>query len=123
MSEAADAPPTRDDVERLCERLAEHIEANTGKRPAITKGWRDAARLLIDRDGRTEDEAARLIDWCQRDEFWHANILSMPKFREKYDQLALKAKPTLRAVPSNPLPHQRHRGREGRLGPRTAAPD
>jgi hypothetical protein len=81
----------RPDVTRLCARLASHIAANGSKRPAITKRWRDAARLMLDRDGRTEQQIASAIDWCQADEFWRANILSMPKLREKYDQLRLQA--------------------------------
>ena len=94
MSEAADATPDapkRLDVERLCNRLADRIEANGSKRPEINKGWRDAARLMLDRDKRTEDQVARCIDWCQSDEFWRGNVLSMPKLREKYDQMRLQA--------------------------------
>lgn len=93
-SPVADAPaeaPSRADVDRICTHLADRIEANGSKRPTITKGWRDAARLMLDRDGRTEAEVAGAIDWCQRDEFWRSNILSMPKLREKYDQLRLQA--------------------------------
>ena len=112
----------REDVDRSCERLAEHIEANGGKRPAITKGWRDAARLLIDRDGRTEDEAARLIDWCQRDESGTRTCVDAEVPREVRPARTQGQAHTPRR-PSDPLPHQRHRGREGRLGPRTAAPD
>jgi hypothetical protein len=33
----------------------------------------------------------RAIDWCQDDEFWRSNVLSMPKLREKYEQLRLQA--------------------------------
>lgn len=95
-SENADAFPdqknNRDDIQRICNHLADRIEANGSKRPKITKTWQDAARLLIDRDGRTEEQIHRCIDWCQDDEFWRTNILSMPKLREKYDQLRLKAK-------------------------------
>lgn len=92
-SEVASAPPEtlRDDVERLCTFLADRIEGNGSKRPTITKRWRDAARLLLDRDGRTEDQVRRAIDWCQTDEFWRTNILSMPKLREQYDRLRLAA--------------------------------
>jgi hypothetical protein len=93
-SPTADAVPDqaiRDDVERLCERLADHVETNTGRRPTITKGWRDSARLLIDRDKRTEGQVRWIIDWCQADEFWRSNILSMPKLREKFDQLVVKS--------------------------------
>lgn len=46
---------------------------------------------MIDRDGHSTEQIEWLIRWSQRDEFWRANILSMPKFREKFDQLRLKA--------------------------------
>jgi hypothetical protein len=81
----------REDVTRLCIHLANRIEANGAKRPTIGKGWHDAARLMLDNDGRTEQEIHGAIDWCQTDEFWRANVLSMPKLREKYDQLRMQA--------------------------------
>ncbi len=79
----------RPDAEALCRHLAQRIEENGSRRPTITARWRDAARLLIDRDKRDPQQAHQVIDWCQADEFWRSNILSMPKFREKYDQLRL----------------------------------
>ena len=82
---------SRPDVERLCVHLADRIEANGSKRPPIGKKWRDAARLMIDRDHRTEQQVMAAIDWCQENEFWRSNILSMPKLREKYEQLRLQA--------------------------------
>lgn len=87
MSEAA----PRDDVERLCEHLADWVEKNGSKRPTIGKRWHDAARLMLDRDGRTEEQVRNAIDWCQQDDFWKPNVMSMPKLREKYDQLRLAA--------------------------------
>ena len=84
------AAPPREDVEALCTLLADLIEANGSKRPAITKRWRDAARLMLDSDGRALAEAERVIRWSQADGFWKTNILSMPKLREKYDQLRLR---------------------------------
>jgi hypothetical protein len=81
----------RDDVERLCARLADKIEANGSKRPTITQGWRDSCRLLLDKDKRTEAQVTKAIDWSTNDSFWRVNILSMPKLREKYDQLRLAA--------------------------------
>lgn len=80
-----------DDVTRLCEHLADRVEGNGSKRPTITERWRDAARLMLDTDGRTEDQVHRAIEWCQGNEFWRANVLSMPTLREKYDQLRLQA--------------------------------
>ncbi len=89
---SATADPPRADVERLCNRLADRIEANGSKRPAITAKWRTTARLMLDADGRTEERINAAIDWCQADSFWCSNILSMPKLREKYEQLRLAAK-------------------------------
>lgn len=81
----------RPDVDRLCDHLATRIEANGSKRPPITKGWRDAARLMLDRDGRSEQEVHGAIDWCQADDFWRSNVMSLPKLREKFDTLRLQA--------------------------------
>lgn len=84
--------PPRDDIESICNHLATRIHENGAKRPTIGKTWLTEARLLIDRDGRDFQEIHQTIDWCQADSFWKTNILSMPKFREKYDQLLLKSK-------------------------------
>ena len=46
---------------------------------------------MIDTDKRTVDQIMRCIDWCQADEFWRSNILSMPKLRKQFDQLRLSA--------------------------------
>lgn len=84
-------PHERDDATRICNHLADRIERNGAKRPTVGKPWHDAARLMLDRDGRTEAEVHAAIDWCQDDEFWRSNVLSMPKLREKYDVLRLQA--------------------------------
>lgn len=81
----------REDVDRLCAHLADRIQENGSNRPTVGKTWHTAARLLLDVDGRSEAEAHQAIDWCQADEFWRGNILSMPKLRQKYDQLKLQA--------------------------------
>jgi hypothetical protein len=81
----------RADVERICLRLAMRMVENGCKRPAITNRWRESARLMLDRDGRTEEQINTAIDWCQRDEFWRGNILSIPKLRAQYEKLRLAA--------------------------------
>lgn len=81
----------RQDVEDICRHLADRVEANGSLRPVITRGWRDSARLLLDRDGRTVEQVLRAIDWCQDDDFWRTVVLSMPKLRKRYDQLRLAA--------------------------------
>jgi hypothetical protein len=85
--------PKRDDVTGLCDLLAGLMLRNDPRaRIAPTsKRWRDAARLLLDVDGRTVDEAERVIRFSQTDDFWRANILSMVKLREKFPQLWMKA--------------------------------
>jgi hypothetical protein len=90
VGNAADAAPSREDVEELCNHLHRRVIEN-GSRVNITGKWRDAARLLLDRDERAPAEIHALIDWCQDSEFWRANVQSMPKFREKYDSLRLQA--------------------------------
>lgn len=87
----SDPEPVRDDVGRICLHLADRIERNGSKRPLLKKTWFDAARLMLDRDGRSEADVHAAIDWCQDSEFWRGNILSLPKLREKYDQLRLQA--------------------------------
>lgn len=88
---SSDAALDRPEVDRLCEHLADRIAANGSKRPKITKKWRDAVRLMLDRDGRTAQEVQGAIDWSQRDEFWRGVVLSAPKLREKFDQMRLAA--------------------------------
>lgn len=106
---------SRPDVERLCGHLADRIEANGSKRPNVTKRWRDAARLMLDNDGRTEQQVMAAINWSQGHEFWRANILSMPKLREKYDQLRLQAaQPKANGRPSTTNDRVRQAAEAGR---------
>lgn len=81
----------REDVDHLCDVLADLIAANGCNRPKITKAWRDECRRMLDIDGRDPVKAENLMRWCQADPFWRSNVLSMPKFREKYEALKLKA--------------------------------
>ena len=96
------ADAIREDVEALCEHLASRIEGNGSKQPTVGKLWRDQARLLLDLDKRTPEEAHRLIDWCQDDAFWMANIQSMAKFRQKFDQLRLQSQRAAGAATPEP---------------------
>ncbi len=98
-SDSAEPPETRreigvirEDTEKLCQHLQTRIIELGSKEPRITKAWRDQARLLLDSDKRTEEEAHQLIDWALADgSFWQPHIQSMKKFREKYDTMRLQA--------------------------------
>jgi hypothetical protein len=81
----------RPEVQRLVDLLADLVAANCdGKRPSVGKAWYTDARLLLDKDGRDFDEIERVMRWATSDSFWRSNILSMPKFREKFDALKLR---------------------------------
>lgn len=89
-SEIADAI-SRPDVEKLLNQLEARVIANEFKPPVRTKKNRDAARLLLDRDGYTPEQVAWIIDWATNDEFWRPNIRSMSKLRDKFEQLKAQA--------------------------------
>ncbi|MFE7462354.1 hypothetical protein ACWFMI_24790 [Nocardiopsis terrae] len=91
--EDKDPEPVREDVERVCAHLRQCVieSGMPAHRVNITKRWRDAARLLMDRDGVAEDQVIRAIDWVQSNEFWRPNIRSMPKLREKFFTLRDRA--------------------------------
>ena len=57
---------------------------------AAFQGWADSARMMLERDGRDKHRIKNVIDFCQSDPFWRRNILSVPKLREKFDQLELQ---------------------------------
>lgn len=90
-SDVAVAPQTRPDVMEVLDYLDDAVAANGSKLPSRNKSNRDAARLLLDRDGRSVDQVKAAIDYATGDEFWRANILSMSKLRAKYDTLRLQA--------------------------------
>ena len=71
--------------------MANSVHQRTGRRPNITRAWRTAARLMLDRDQRTEADIIAAINWSANDDFWRANILSLPALRRQYDRLSLQA--------------------------------
>ncbi len=79
---------------KLADKLKSLILINnpTGKVPKNLKRWADDIDRMIRLDKRTEAEIEAIITFSQQDSFWHANILSGQKLREKYDQLYLKMK-------------------------------
>jgi hypothetical protein len=77
-------------VERVISSFSDMLKANDIKhKPGQT--WRTAARLLIDRDGYTPDQIIYVAKFATTDEFWKSNVLSLPKLREKFEALKIKA--------------------------------
>lgn len=89
-SKTADAA-LRPDVEEILNYLDEALKKNDVKLPGRNKTNTDAARLLIDKDERSVEQIKKAINFATTDSFWRANILSMTKLREKYDQVRLSA--------------------------------
>ena len=81
----------RPDVDAVCDAMAASVHRRTGRAPRVTAAWRTQARLMIDRDGRTVEEITRVIDWAEGNDFWRANVLSVPKLRQKFDTLRLQS--------------------------------
>lgn len=63
------------------------------------QSWAKGIDLMLRIDKRDFDEIHRVIEWCQNDNFWHKNILSTAKLREKYDQLVLNMNSTPKQQP------------------------
>ena len=90
--------PDEQDI-KLVQLLIELMEKNypdssTLKRltPKRQDDWVRQCRLLREADKRTPEEIETIIRFSQSDSFWKNNILSMPKLREQWDQLYMKAK-------------------------------
>jgi hypothetical protein len=82
-------PPTDAGI-RLAKALKDQmLRNNPGAKvtEAQASKWAREADRMIRLDGRTEKQIAELIVFSQNDEFWFANILSMGKLRERFDQL------------------------------------
>lgn len=54
--------------------------------------WAKEVRLMRERDNRTEEQIRYMINWCQKDHFWQANILSTRKLRDKFDTMVAQVK-------------------------------
>ena len=89
----------RPDVDAVCDAMAASVQRRTGRAPRVTAAWRTQARLMLDRDGRSVEEITRVIDWAEGNDFWRANVLSVPKLRQKFDTLRLQAQRPQRGQP------------------------
>jgi hypothetical protein len=79
-----------DSAYKVAKFLSDCIVDRLGIKPhpdATIQQWADAIDKVNRIDGRPWPEIAKVMEWCQYDSFWQANILSGAKFREKYPQL------------------------------------
>lgn len=90
----ASPTPDRPDVDRVCRLFSAHLDV-LEVRHTVGQGWREAARLMLDRDRVGLDHVEAAIQWLQEpgpeSDFWRTNVLSVPTLRAKWDQLRLAA--------------------------------
>lgn len=87
------AKPKYEDIDlKFATQAFELIKQNNPdhKEPNL-KSWASDVRKMREIDKRDLNEMARVWTWIRQDHFWSTNILSISKFREKYDQLKLKS--------------------------------
>jgi len=74
---------------RLAQLLADRIKANNTKAriPASLDKWAQEIERLQRIDGNTWSEIEKIIEWSQRDTFWHKNILSAGTLRKQFARL------------------------------------
>jgi hypothetical protein len=80
----------RPDIDKVIQGFSELLDAND-IRHKPGQSWHTATRLLIDKDGYTPDQIMYVARFATTDEFWKSNILSIPKLREKFEALKIKA--------------------------------
>lgn len=75
----------------LAARLDELVHLNNPKaRPtpeAQRQRWADDVRLMVERDNREPADIRVVLEWCQQDDFWWPNVLSMATLRKQFDRL------------------------------------
>lgn len=84
------------DVEYLTDLLVNKIKANNSnaKIPAKLDAWKKDINAMIELDNYRFEQVARIIEFCQSDDFWKSNILSAKKLREKAGTLILQMQRT-----------------------------
>jgi hypothetical protein len=110
--EDGSGPAVSDDAHELTRRFAAGVKVNGHKLP--TEGTKAHRRWVVEmdrllrRDGWDADEVRGVIDWCVADHGDStypgeaANVQAVPKFRQRYSQLRLKARAAQRANGSAP---------------------
>lgn len=74
----------------LSDKIFENFPNRTAPTEAQLMSWAWDAEKINRLDNHSWAEICELIEWAHADSFWRANILSMSKLREKWNQLTAK---------------------------------
>jgi hypothetical protein len=73
---------------RLSKFLWTFIQGNFPKtRAPDLQKWARHVDLMLRADKRPHEDIGRVIEWCQKNDFWKANILSTEKLRKQFDTI------------------------------------
>lgn len=110
---AGEPTPVREDVEKLCNYMADRIQANDskGRRPEIGQAWLNDMRYMLDIDNFSKEELGQVIRWASHHYFWHDKIKSPHKLRiqlrpDKNDLMG-KMRADLGKVPDDVIPQKK----------------
>ena len=65
------------------------LEQNPNYKKPNIQSWAKHVSLMIRIDKREPSHIDQVINWCQKDSFWHKNILSTDKLRKQFDRLVI----------------------------------
>jgi hypothetical protein len=54
------------------------------------QSWARQIDLMLRVDNREPERIEAVIRWCQQDDFWQNNILSISKLRKQFDRLEMQ---------------------------------
>ena len=78
--------------------LTEIRKNNENYKQPNLQDWAKNIDLMMRVDNRSPQKIQEVIEWCQQDDFWHPNILSTKKLRDKFDVLVAK----MNGIPKEP---------------------
>lgn len=78
---------------RMALKFESLIKQNDEKFKVVNiQSWCDHFRLMMEKDGRTQEEIHTAMTFAQSDDFWQSNVLSAEKLRKQMSALLIQAK-------------------------------
>ena len=78
------------DLEFANQAFKEILKVSSDYKKPNLETWAKDVRLMREVDGKDLSEMATVWIWVRQDRFWSTNVLSISKFRDKYEQLKMK---------------------------------
>lgn len=87
-----DEPQTDPVIDDLCRLMSSEVRSAHGIAAGssvarVTKGWRDATRSMLNRDGYSQQQIEYAIRWVCKHHYWKQRVRSMPRLRSEMEQI------------------------------------